>query len=171
MGISVGAAIGVWLHVSLPQRVALALLASLLVFSVAVPRLVAHVHGSASWARRTAPGFGLMAGVTESALNVGAPFMVLLGGLARFDRVQQLIALNLCFAFGKAIQLTLLTSVAGFPTGAAATTAGVLIALLGYRLGDRFAGRWDGVNYRRWLDGFVLVMAVALVWRGMTGAA
>jgi uncharacterized protein len=166
-GIVLGAAVGVWLHVSLPERIALVLLAALLVFSVVVPRVIADVHGSVAAAQRGAPAFGLMAGVTESALNVGAPFMVLLGGLARYDRVQQLIALNLCFAFGKAIQLTLLTSVSGVPVGAGATAGAVAIALLGYRVGDRFAGRWDGQRFRRALDAFLLLMALALVARGL----
>jgi uncharacterized membrane protein YfcA len=170
-GIVLGAAIGVWLHVSLPERIALILLAALLVFSVVVPRVVAGPNGGVAAARRGAPAFGLMAGITESALNVGAPFMVLLGGLARYGRVQQLIALNLCFAFGKAIQLGLLTTLAGVPAGAAATTAAVAVSLIAYRIGDRYAGRWDGVRFRLALDAFLLVMALALVVRGLASGA
>jgi uncharacterized membrane protein YfcA len=167
-GIIFGAAVGVWLHVNLPERVALVLLAALLTFSVVVPRLVARIQGSERAARRGAPAFGVMAGVTESALNVGAPFMVLLGGLARFDRVQQLIALNLCFAFGKAIQLTLLTGLTGIPATGGVIVTGVVVALLAYRAGDSIAGRWDGVRFRRALDVFLLITASALVLRGLT---
>jgi uncharacterized membrane protein YfcA len=166
-GIVVGAVIGVWLQVSLPQRVSLIFLAGLLVFSVVVPWLAVQFQGAHRTFRRTAPGFGLLAGVTESALNVGAPFMVLLGGLARFNRVQLLIALNLCFAFGKAVQLGLLTLVAGRLAGLLEVVAAVAVSLVAYVAGDAFAGRWDARRFRLSLNVFLLLMATALLVRAV----
>jgi uncharacterized membrane protein YfcA len=164
-GIAVGAVTGVWLQVALPERVALLLLAALLAFSVALPWALQHFRTDVSQAsRRAAPVFGALAGVTESALNVGAPFMVLFGGLGRLTRHQQLIALNLCFFVGKTIQVSLMSS-AAWPVATLPLVLGVSISLLLYRVGDRLAGRYPAAAFRRLLAAFLGFMAVSLVVR------
>ena len=164
-GIAVGAVTGVWLQVALPERVSLLLLAALLAFSVALPWALQHFRTDVSQAsRRAAPVFGALAGVTESALNVGAPFMVLFGGLGRLTRHQQLIALNLCFFVGKTIQVSLMTS-AAWPVVTLPLVLGVSISLLLYRVGDRLAGRYPAAAFRRLLAAFLGFMAVSLVVR------
>jgi uncharacterized membrane protein YfcA len=165
-GIVVGAALGVALQVSLPQRVSLLLLAALIVFSVVLPflqrRLIPHKKVVV---RRSAPLFGLLAGTTEAALNVGAPFMVLFAGLAHLTRLQLLIALNVCFALGKSIQITLLMIVAPAPLSLPLFIAGVLVCLLAFRGGDRLAGRQSETGFHAWLKVFLLAMATLLVIR------
>ena len=164
-GIVVGAAAGVWLQVALPERLSLLLLAALLAFSVALPWGLQHFRADVSAAsRRAAPVLGTLAGVTESALNVGAPFMVLFGGLARLTRHQQLIALNLCFFAGKAIQVSLL-STTPWPVAPLPLVLGVSISLLLYGIGDRLAGRYPDAVFRRLLRVFLSFMAVSLVVR------
>ncbi|NBS97211.1 MAG: sulfite exporter TauE/SafE family protein [Betaproteobacteria bacterium] len=164
-GIVVGASTGVWLQVALTERVSLLLLATLLGFSVALPWGLEHLRTDVSVAsRRAAPLLGALAGITESALNVGAPFMVLFGGLGRLTRQEQLVALNLCFFFGKAIQVSLMTSaiwlVAPLPL-----VVGLSVSLLLYRAGDRLAGRYPAAAFRRLLAGFLSLMAVSLLVR------
>lgn len=164
-GIVVGAATGVWLQVSLPERLSLVLLAALLAFSVALPWCLQHLRADVSVvSRRAAPLFGALAGVTEAALNVGAPFMVLFGGLGRLTRHQQLVALNVCFFVGKTIQVSLL-STASWPLTAMPLLLGVAVCLLFYRAGDRLAGRYPAAAFRRLLSVFLSLMAVALVMR------
>jgi uncharacterized membrane protein YfcA len=114
---------------------------------------------------RSAPWFGLFAGVTEAALNVGAPFMVLFAGLARLSRLQLLIALNVCFALGKSIQITLLMIVAPTPLSLPLLIAGVMVSLLAFRVGDRLAGRQSETGFHAWLRVFLLAMATLLVIR------
>ena len=107
-GIVGGAVVGVGLQAALPVQVSLLLLSGLLVFSVVVPRLVAQSYALTGVRARGATALlGGLAGATETALNVGAPFMVLLAGMCRFSRLQMVLVLNLCFFMGKAIQLTL----------------------------------------------------------------
>lgn len=165
-GIVLGALGGMWLQVALPQQASLLLLAALLAFSVAVPWGLQHWQRDVSTgSRRAAPAFGILAGVTESALNVGAPFMVLFAGLSRLTRAQQLIALNLCFFLGKIIQLSVLLAVTAIPMPAWTLAAAVGVCLVFHTAGDRLAGRFPDDVSRRWLGFFLSAMVVALVLR------
>lgn len=165
-GIGAGAVIGVALQVSLPQRVSLLLLATLIVFSILLPfALSLWIPKNRTFTPRSAPLLGVLAGVTESALNVGAPFIVLYAGLARLTRLQLLICLNLCFALGKAIQLSLLMMVAPVPVSWHILLASVLICLLAFRLGDGLAGKFKEEGFQALLRIFLLAMAAMLVVR------
>ena len=109
-GIIVGSLVGVLLQGFMPQTMALILLAVLLACSAALPSILQRWRAQHSANANASPhAFGVLAGVTESSLNVGAPFIVLYGGLAGLNRARQLLALNLCFAVGKSIQVFLLT--------------------------------------------------------------
>lgn len=159
-----GASAGVALQFALSQRLALLLLAALLAFSVALPWGLQRWRTDLSArALRAAPVFGVLAGLTESALNVGAPFMVLFGGVARLTRQQQLIALNLCFAAGKLIQIGLLLPVAGLPVPLWALIPCIAVSLLFYLAGDHFAGRYSEESFRRLLVGFLVAIVLALL--------
>jgi uncharacterized protein len=94
-GIVLGSVAGAFLQASLPPPLALVLLATLLAASAALPP---YLHGRQSGLPdmgRTSPAMpailGMFAGATEAALNVGAPFVLFYGGLARLDRLQQLL--------------------------------------------------------------------------------
>lgn len=167
-GIALGAIAGTALQVSLPERVSVALLAVLLATSLAIPWLAERgaVIGPTS-VRRSAPVFGLMAGMTESAMNVGAPFMLLYGGLARLTRVEQLLALNVCFALGKSIQIGLMAW--AWPASATVTAmaSGTLASLMAYWAGHRFAGRFPDAHFRRMLRNFLVCMVIALLVRSV----
>ena len=165
-GVACGAGLGALLQVSLPQVVSIALLAVLLTASLAIPKLVERSAPlSVAALQRTAPAFGVLAGMTESALNVGAPFMLLYGALARLNRFEQLWVLNVCFALGKAIQISLMTL--AWPAGASgvAVVIGTGSGLLGYAAGHRSAGRYTEDHFRRLLRNFIVCMVGALVVR------
>jgi uncharacterized protein len=165
-GIAGGAAVGVAAQIALPQRASLLLLAALLVLSVAIPWILGRWHQVASdRMRRAAPLFGALAGITEAALNVGAPFVVLFAALSRLSRVQQMVALNLCFCVGKAIQVALLLAVAPAPVSGISLPLGVVVCLVFFRLGDHFAGRFPEDSFRQGLRFFLCVMAALLVVR------
>ena len=165
-GIAGGAAVGVAAQIALPQRASLLLLAALLVLSVAIPWILGRWHQVASdRMRRAAPLFGALAGITEAALNVGAPFVVLFAALSRLSRVQQMVALNLCFCVGKAIQVALLLAVAPAPVSGISLPLGVVVCLVFFRLGDHLAGRFPEDSFRQGLRFFLCVMAALLVVR------
>lgn len=165
-GIVLGALGGMRLQVALPQQASLLLLAALLAFSVALPwGLQRWQRDVSAGSRQAAPAFGIMAGVTESALNVGAPFMVLFARLGRLTRAQQMIALYLCFFLGKIIQLSVLLAVTAMPMPSWMLAAAVGVCVVFHSAGDRFAGRFSDDVSRRWLGLFLSAMVVALLLR------
>lgn len=165
-GIAIGAGAGTLMQMSLPEVVSITLLALLLSASLAVPWLTQRAAAlRVASVRGAAPGFGVLAGMTESALNVGAPFMLLYGSLARLSRFEQLLALNVCFALGKGIQLALTAltwpaAAGGWPL-LACTTA----SLAAYAAGNHLAGRFDEERFRRWLRNFIVCMVAGLLVR------
>lgn len=176
-GIVLGSATGVALQATLSAAQSLTLLAALLVTSVVLPRWfqvrAQHAgtsHTGAGLAPRlalpaAAAMLGAMAGVTESALNVGAPFIVLLAGLYLFTRQQMQLALNLCFCVGKSIQLGLLWAMGQLHAPPAVLVVGVFVCLIAYRWGDGWAGRFAEDRFKRALQLFLLVMAATLLVR------
>lgn len=167
-GIAVGAVVGVALQVSLPEQVSLLLLAALLAGSVFIPALLKRWPRPAQERPGRAPLYGALAGVTESALNVGAPFMVLYGGLARLARIEQLLALNLCFCLGKCIQVGLMAVELPPTATPLAIVSGCLGSLAAYAIGDRLAGRFSEETFRRLLRNFLMAMVAALLFRAAT---
>lgn len=166
--IIVGSVLGVQLQAALSARASWLLLAGLLLLGAAVPALVHRLLGR-GWRLPPAVGlaFGLGAGVTESSLNVGAPLIVLYGGLQRLPRMEQLILLNLCFAAGKTVQLGL-TLAQGAPwVRPSWLLVATVAAGVGYALGLRWAGRLSDQVFRRSLAGFLCTMAGLLVLRAL----
>ena len=167
-GVVVGSTIGVVLQTALPPSVSLRLLSALLVFSVVLPwvvkRLTLQTKISSSHA---APVLGCLAGATESALNVGAPFIVLFSGIYRFSRLQMMFALNLCFCLGKSIQLALLFSLGRSKPDWALLVIGTAVSYGLFRVGDNFAGRYPENRFKKALSVFLVGMAVLLVIRSL----
>ncbi len=106
-----------------------------------------------------------LAGITEAAINVGGPFLLiwcLVMGLAPVTLIQ---VLNLCFLTGKTTQLIALTA-GGIPPIAWIAAAPLAIAaLLPFRLGIRMREHADVVAYRRWLRAFLSLMALLMIVR------
>jgi len=164
--VAAGALCGVALQIGLPQRVSLLLLAALLAISVLTPWALSRWRVPAiSSPTRAAAVFGGLAGATESALNVGAPFMLIYGALARFNRIEQLTALNLCFALAKTIQVGLIYATGAPPASPWALAFGTLASGACYYLGNRVANRFSEARFRRLLRYFLMIMVGALVVR------
>ena len=168
LAICIGAVAGAVLQARLPERVSLLLLASILAASALT-----------SWSserertfriRFSTPAtvaFGALAGLTESALHVGAPFMVLYGALAQLDRRKQLVALNVCFALGKTIQLGLMR-VTGLPQiSLLAVATGTTASMLAFYLGNAVANRFSETHFRKVLRYFLVAVAGVLILRNL----
>ncbi|MGH8844092.1 MAG: TSUP family transporter [Advenella sp.] len=167
-GIMLGAIVGARAQLALSERTALYLLSALLLICVVLPALLQRSQRDFSVAaRRRAPLFGLLAGLTEAALNVGAPFLVLFAGLARLTRKQQLFALYLCFGMGKTIQISVILAHGGlpFPLNVSIMVSAIIGCLLIHELADRWAGRWPEASFRRAFNLFLLLMSAMLVIR------
>lgn len=166
--IAVGATVGAVIQASLPEQVSLILLAAALTGSVVLSFLLERPRAArrplAGWAPLA---FGTLAGVTESALNVGAPFMVLYGALARLDRIRALIALNVCFALGKTIQIGLMQAGGLPPVSWLSLGAGTAASMLAFHLGDAMASRFPEVRFRIAFRCFLVAISATLLLRAL----
>ena len=106
-----------------------------------------------------------LAGLTEAAINVGAPFLLiwcLVMGLAPATMIQ---VLNMCFLTGKITQIGALTA-GGIPAIAWVSAAPLaLVAALPFLAGIRMRERADVTTYRRWLRAFLSLMALVMIAR------
>ena len=108
-----------------------------------------------------------LAGLTEAAINVGAPFLLiwcLVMGLAPVTMIQ---VLNMCFLTGKITQIGALTA-GGIPAVAWVSAAPLaLVAALPFWAGIRMREGADVATYRRWLRGFLSLMALVMIARAI----
>lgn len=167
VGIGTGSVLGVAVQLALPAQASMLLLAALLAMSVALPRVLRLWNTvNPDRVRRHGAAFATLAGLTESSLNVGAPFMVLFGALAQLNRVQQLLVLNVCFFLGKSIQIALMVaSGATSQASPAVLSAAAVVSLLLFMAGNGLSGRFPEAAFRRALNGFLTLMVVALLAR------
>lgn len=170
-GIMIGSLAGVVLYGLLPVGANYALLGVLLLVSAFVPLALRHLRwiGRDTSIRGSKP-LGFLAGVTESLMNVGAPFILLFSGISNLKRRQQMLALNLCFAVGKSIQIVLITLFIPVSVSWVHVGLAVICSTIGFQFGDRFGGQWSEVQFRRGLFIFLLIMAVAMGLRALTVA-
>lgn len=112
-----------------------------------------------------APVFGLLAGVSEAAINVGGPFLLiwcLAMGLVPMTMIQ---VLNFCFLSGKITQMAALTA-GGVPPLAWLSALPLTVVAAGpFWLGMRMREGADVATYRRWLRGFLFLMALLMFAR------
>ncbi len=164
-----GAFSGAWIFQHADPRILTIGIAAALVLFLSVDYLKkSHVHLPPSWVVPAAIVFGFLAGNTETAVNMGAPFLLvfcLIAGLSPMAMVQ---TINLCFFSGKVIHAWTL-SVGGPGYAAVAPIEwlpGALIAPLCIwlcQLGVRKREKTDVQTYRRWLKNFMKVMVVLVL--------
>jgi uncharacterized protein len=125
----------------------------------------AHYPQLARWMHPLAFVCAFAAGISESSINVGGPFLLiwcLLMGLAPMTMIQ---ILNLCFLTGKLTQVAALTA-GGVAVSAWLSALPLTLAALGpFALGIRMREGADVATYRRWLRTFLALMALLLVGR------
>jgi len=106
-----------------------------------------------------------LAGVSESAINVGGPFLLIWCLVMGLTPVTLIQVLNLCFLTGKTTQVAALTA-GGIPVMAWLSTVPLAVfALLPFLLGIRMRERSDVAAYRRWLRVFLSLMAFLMIAR------
>lgn len=169
-----GAFSGAWIfqHAD-PKLLTIGIAAALIVFLSVDYLKKTDVHLPSAWVLPTAMLFGFLAGNTETAVNMGAPFLLvfcLIAGLSPLVMVQ---TINLCFFSGKVIHAWTLS--VGGPSYAAVLPIewlpGALIAPLCVwlcRLGARKREKTDVETYRRWLKNFMKVMVVMVLAKVVT---
>jgi len=109
-------------------------------------------------------GFGLLAGLTEGAINVAAPPLLMYLLPLQLERNVFVQVLNLCFTVGKPTQFVVLTTEGGVTwTQWAATLPFAVVATFTSLAGVKLRDRIDTATYRRWLLRFLFIVALVLV--------
>ncbi|WVN41282.1 sulfite exporter TauE/SafE family protein [beta proteobacterium MWH-UniP1] len=164
-----GAVSGAWVFQHARQEWLLLVIAGAIVLFLSLDFLKkAHVHVPASWAHPAAMLFGFLAGNTETAVNMGAPFLLIFCLLSGFSPTAVVQLINLCFFTGKTIHFITL-SVGGAqvaPVTPIEWLPGFLIAPLCIWLcyqGARRRAKTDVETYRGWLKVFLKLMVVVLL--------
>ena len=150
-----------------PEWLLLALGAALLLY-VSLDWLGrARLMAGRRWLHPLAAVSATLAGLTEAAINIGAPFLLiwcLLMGLAPVTMIQ---VLNMCFVTGKLTQIGALTA-GGIPAAAwLSATPLALVAALPFWAGIRMREGADVATYRRWLRNFLSLMALVMIIRAI----
>jgi uncharacterized membrane protein YfcA len=167
--IMVGSVFGVIFYAILPVNANYALLGLLLLLSAFLPLILRYFNliGDEPYLRGARP-LGFFAGVTEALMNVGAPFILLFSGISNLRRRQQMLALNLCFAVGKTIQITLISLLIPVGISWIHILLAVVSSSFGFVAGDWFSGEWSEKVFRKVLFVFLIIMSLAMGVRALT---
>ena len=164
-----GAVSGAWIFQHAEPRLLLMVIAGAIMLFLSVDILrKAHVQIPSMWIHPVAIVFGFLAGNTETAVNMGAPFLLIFCLIAGLSPLAMVQSINLCFFTGKVIHFITL-SIGGPHVSAVSPMEwlpGVLIAPLCIalcRMGARRRERTDVETYRRWLKNFLKVMVVLVI--------
>jgi uncharacterized protein len=166
---ALGAFSGAWIFQHARQEWLLLVIAGAITLFLSMDYLKkAHVHLPSNWQHPAAMVFAFMAGNTETAVNMGAPFLLIFCLVAGLSTLVVVQLINLCFFMGKVIHFTTLsiggTQVA--PVVPMEWLPGFLIAPLCIWLcyhGAKRRARTDVETYRRWLKMFLKVMVVLVL--------
>lgn len=114
--------------------------------------------------------FGLAAGLSEGALNVAGPVLLVYFLLVDLPVATTIALLGWIFLLGKTVQAVLMAQRGAFD-GAVLQAVLPLAAAgtLAYFAGLRLRGRFDPARYRGWLKATLAVMAAGLVLRVLAG--
>lgn len=168
-----GAFSGAWIFQHAPQQWLLLLIAGAITLFLSLDYLKkAHVHLPSAWIHPAAILFGFLAGNTETAVNMGAPFLLIFCLLSGFSPLTVVQLINVCFFTGKTIHFLTLST--GGAQVAAVTPIewlpGFLIAPLCIWLchqGAKRRNKTDVETYRGWLKTFLKVMVVLVLGKVM----
>ena len=164
VAIAIGGLLGTLLHMAISPRDTKLLLALLLTLNIVGPFWLNRPVARSLF--RSRPGIvviGALAGVTETALNVGAPFMLMMNDGARLAQEKRRLSLNVCFAVGKTIQLFWLAGSASATLSPWTMIGAVAAALATYGLGRRFAGRYPEIFFKRAFTTFLVGIPLGLL--------
>lgn len=170
----IGAFSGAWIFQNADPRILIFVIAAAIVLFLSVDYLKkADMHLPAPWVIPAAIVFGFLAGNTETAVNMGAPFLLIFCLIAGLSPLAMVQTINFCFFSGKVIHvLTLSMGGLGYPAVLPLEwLPGILIAPLCLwlcRLGARKREKTDIDTYRRWLKNFMKLMVVLVLGKVAT---
>lgn len=166
----VGAAAGVFVLVSVPERGLLFALAGLVVAFVATSVLHPEFRIAEATGRRWAPLAGLAAGVSQGSLGISGPIVVPWVQAYRLPRNAQVLSVSAIFLFTGLSQVATLAASGRYNSERLALgVAAVGPTLVAIPVGTRFRGRLGRAGFDRAVLAIIALSGVSILARALSG--
>ena len=163
-----GAIVGTFLLVSLPERALTIALAGAVIVYIANTIRNPSFAVTPEQSRRLAPGVGLAAGVFQGGIGVSGPIVGSWIHSYRLGREAHVLSVTSMFLFSGAAQLVILVADGQFDAERTWATAAAVIPAVGLiPLGTRLRDRLSSRGFDRAVLGLLAVSAVALIIRSL----
>ena len=161
-----GSSLGTLLLISLDSEIFKALLA----IAILIYLFIDKIQFNLSWIRRQPQlsklVFGTSAGVLGGLTNVMAPVLIIYSLESRHSKKQIIQANNLCFLFGKLIQIILFSSYGEINKSEFTTSLiMLLVTAVALFIGVRIKKRIQADLYKKILKGLLLVLAITILYQ------
>ena len=161
-----GSSLGTLLLISLDSEIFKALLA----IAILIYLFIDKIQFNLSWIRRQPQlsklVFGTSAGVLGGLTNVMAPVLIIYSLESRHSKKQIIQANNLCFLFGKLIQIILFSSYGEINKSEFTTSLIMfLVTAVALFIGVRIKKRIQADLYKKILKGLLLVLAITILYQ------
>lgn len=161
-----GSSLGTLLLISLNSEVFKALLA----IAILIYLFVDKIQFNLSWIRQQPQlsklVFGTSAGLLGGLTNVMAPILIIYSLESRYSKTQIIQATNLCFLFGKLIQIVLFSSYGEIHKSEFTTSLiMLLVTAVALFIGVKIKKRIEADLYKKALKGLLLVLAITILFQ------
>ncbi len=159
-----GSSLGTVLLISINSELFKALLA----VAILIYLFIDKIQFNLSWIRQhpklSKLFFGISAGVLGGLTNVMAPILIIYSLESKYSKTQIIQANNLCFLFGKLIQIVLFSSYGEINKSEITTSIIMLIATaLALFIGVKIKKRIESAVYKKILKILLLVLAIIIL--------
>lgn len=162
----IGSSLGTLLLISLNSEVFKALLA----IAILIYLFFDKIQFNLSWIRQQPQlsklVFGTSAGLLGGLTNVMAPILMIYSLESRYSKTQIIQATNLCFLFGKLIQIVLFSSFGEINKSEFSTSLiMLLVTAVALFIGVKIKKRIEADFYKKILKGLLLVLAITILFQ------
>lgn len=132
--------------------------------------LIDKFHVRLSWVADkpglSRPLFGVTAGILGGLTNVMAPVLIIYSLEAKLEKAEIVQSANICFLFGKIIQLILFSSQGKFSANELIlSSVMLLLVLIALYAGFKIKRRLRQETYKKALRAFLLLLAISLLFQ------
>ena len=167
---ALGAALGTFVLVSVPEEPLLAVLAASVLLFVVRSLWFGDLVVAPGAGRRAAPPVGLVSGVMQGAVGVSGPIIGSWLYAYRLPREAYILSLSVLFLLAGAAQIATLASIGAYDADrlvAAAAGLGPVLVLL--PVGERLRARLSSAQFDRAVLGLLAIAAITLIIRAISG--
>ncbi len=162
----VGSGIGTQILIITNSELFKALLALAIIGYLLIDKLQVRLSWVATKPGLSKPVFGISAGILGGLTNVMAPVLIIYSLEAKLEKSEIVQSANICFLFGKIIQLILFSTQGKFASSELALSSLlILLVLIALYTGFKIKRRLNQTTYKKALRCFLLLLAISLLFQ------